>query len=147
MPVSTAQPTLQHFQSSLDVLRVAFIVLALARQMGLVDREGVPLHLIPRLPLYALWLLWEVVKANFDVAKRVLHPRLPIHPMLIKVKSSQRSDLGHVIYANSITLTPGTVSVDVEQDTITVHALSKEAAAGVLTGAMDARVTKLEGDG
>ena len=129
---------------SLGVVSV-FIVVVLSRRMKLVDEEGAPVHLRPRLFLYAPWLVWEVVKANLDVAKRVLHPGLPIHPMLIKVKAGQRSDLGRVIYANSITLTPGTVSVDIEGETITVHALSKEAADGVLTGAMDARVTKLEG--
>ena len=129
---------------SLGVVSV-LVVVVLSRRMKLVDEEGVPLHILPRLLLYAPWLVWEVVKANLDVAKRVLHPGLPIHTMLIKVKAGQRSDLGRVIYANSITLTPGTVSVDIEGETITVHALSKEAADGVLTGAMDARVTKLEG--
>ena len=129
---------------SLGVLSV-FVVVVLSRRMKLVDEEGVPFHYLPRLVLYAPWLVWEVVKANLDVAKRVLHPGLPIHPMLIKVKAGQRSDLGRVIYANSITLTPGTVSVQIEGETITVHALSKEAADGVLTGDIDARVTKLEG--
>ncbi len=129
---------------SLGVVSV-FIVVVLSRRMKLVDEEGAPFHLLPRLFLYAPWLVWEVVKANLDVAKRILRPGLPIHPMLIKVKAGQKSDLGRVIYANSITLTPGTVSVDVEGETITVHALSKEAADGVLTGEMDARVTKLEG--
>jgi len=129
---------------SLGVVSV-FIVVVLSRRMKLVDEEGVPFHLLPRLFLYAPWLVWEVVKANLDVAKRVLRPDLPIHPMLIKVKAGQKSDLGRVIYANSITLTPGTVSVDVDGETITVHALSREAADGVLSGEMDARVTKLEG--
>ncbi len=122
-----------------------FIVVVLSRRMNLVDEEGVPFRYLPRLVLYAPWLVWEVVKANLDVAKRVLQPSLPIHPMLIKVKAGQKSDLGRVIYANSITLTPGTVSVQIEGETITVHALSKEAADGVLTGDMDARVTRLEG--
>ena len=129
---------------SLGVVSV-FIVVVLSRRMNLVDEEGVPFRYLPRLVLYAPWLVWEVVKANLDVAKRVLQPSLPIHPMLIKVKAGQKSDLGRVIYANSITLTPGTVSVQIEGETITVHALSKEAADGVLTGDMDARVTRLEG--
>ncbi len=104
-----------------------------------------PTHLLPRLLLYAPWLVWEVVKANIDVARRILTPSLPISPRMIKVKAGQQSDLGRVIYANSITLTPGTVSVDVEDDTILVHALTKEAADGVETGEMDRKVTRLEG--
>ncbi len=127
------------------VLSIAFVLFILHR-MQVVDDEGVPTHLLPRLLLYAPWLVWEVVKANLDVVRRILTPSLPISPRMIKVKAGQRSDLGRVIYANSITLTPGTVSVDVEDDTILVHALTKEAADGVETGEMDRRVTRLEGD-
>jgi multicomponent Na+:H+ antiporter subunit E len=82
-----------------------------------------------------------------DVARRILDPKLPISPRLIKVKATQKRDLGRVIYANSITLTPGTVSVKMDGDEITVHALTREAAEGVETGAMDAKVTRLEGLG
>ena len=121
------------------------LVLVILHRMKVVDEEGAPTHLFPRLFLYAPWLVWEVVKANIDVARRILTPSLPISPRMIKVKAGQRSDLGRVIYANSITLTPGTVSVDVEDSTILVHALTKEAADGVETGEMDRKVTRLEG--
>ena len=121
------------------------VVALLALRMGLVDREGVPIHLFPRLLLYAPWLVWEVVKSNVDVARRILSPRLPIAPQILHVKASQREDLGRVIYANSITLTPGTVSVDLEDDAITVHALSQEAADGLASGEMDRKVRWLEG--
>ncbi|MHC4549561.1 MAG: Na+/H+ antiporter subunit E [Planctomycetota bacterium] len=117
----------------------------IALRMKLVDPEGVPIHLALRILLYAPWLVWEVVKANVDVAWRILHPRLPIRPSVIRVKAGQKLDLGRVIYANSITLTPGTVSVDLEEDEITVHALTKEAADGLRTGNMDRKVTWLEG--
>ena len=123
------------------------VVVLIVRRMNVVDHEGAPLELSLRPLRYLPWLLWEIVKANVDVARRILHPRLPIHPMLITVKAGQQRDLGRVIYANSITLTPGTVSVDLVGDEITVHALSREAAAGVQSGEMDRRVTKLEGGG
>jgi len=121
------------------------LVLWIVRRMGLIDHEGVPVELLPRLFLYAPWLIWEIVKANVDVARRILDPRLPVAPRLIKVKAGQRLDLGRVVYANSITLTPGTVSLDVDGDEITVHALTREAAQGVETGEMDRKVSWLEG--
>jgi multicomponent Na+:H+ antiporter subunit E len=117
-------------------------VVAFVRRMRFVDNEEVlPL----RFALYLPWLLWEIVKANVDVARRILDPKLPISPRLIKVKATQKRDLCRVLYANSITLTPGTVSIKMEDDEITVHALTREAAEGVETGVMDAKVTRLEG--
>jgi multicomponent Na+:H+ antiporter subunit E len=65
--------------------------------------------------------------------------------MLIRVKTSQRRDAGRVIYANCITLTPGTVSIDVTGDEIVVHALTREAARDLASGEMDRRVTRYEG--
>lgn len=61
-------------------------------------------------------LIWECLKANFDVAGRVLHPALPIKPGIVKVKTKLRSDIGLTFLANSITLTPGTMSVDIDKD-------------------------------
>lgn len=60
--------------------------------------------------------LWECIKANVDVAYRVIHPNLPIAPGIVKVKTKLRSDTGLTFLANSITLTPGTLSVDVDQE-------------------------------
>jgi multicomponent Na+:H+ antiporter subunit E len=131
---------------SLGVVSTVSVV-AVCRRMGLIDEEAVPLGLPVRAPLFLPWLLWQVVKSNVDVARRILDPRLPIRPELIRVKAGQRDDLGRTIYANSITLTPGTVSVGVEGDEIVVHALTREAAEGLQTGEMDRRVTAFEGRG
>lgn len=80
-------------------------------------------HLLGHLRRYFYFLfqyvpvfLWEVIKANVDVAYRVAHPRLLIHPGIVKVKTSLQSDIAITLLANSITLTPGTMSVDVDQD-------------------------------
>ncbi len=75
----------------------------------------------PRRYIYFLFhyvpvFLWEVLKANVDVAYRVVHPALPINPGIVKVKTSLRSDIGCTLLANSITLTPGTMSVDLDMD-------------------------------
>ena len=122
-------------------------VLLIALRMKIVDREGAPVELPLRVLRYLPWLIWQIIKANLDVAGRILRPGLPISPRMIKVQTSQKRDIGRVIYANSITLTPGTVSVDTLGKEITVHALSGEAAEEVLTGEMDRRVTRLEGLG
>ena len=108
--------------------------------------KGTPIHLIPGLLRYIPWLLWAIVKANIDVARRIVHPRLPMAPRVIRVEASQKTHLGQVIYANSITLTPGTVAVETDEGTIDVHALTREAAEDVRSGAMDSRVTDMEGE-
>lgn len=120
-------------------------VLLLSRTMNIADEEGAPILLGLRPFSYAPWLIKEIVVSNFDVARRVLDPSLPIRPQMLKVKASQKGDLARVIFANSITLTPGTVSVDIQGDQITIHALSDKAAEFDETGEMDRRVTRLEG--
>lgn len=122
------------------------LVVTIALRMDVVDREGYPVHLGAGALLYWPWLGWEIVKANLDVACRILDPRLPISPTVIRLKASQKSELGKVIYANSITLTPGTVSIDIDGDKIEVHALTREAAQALQTGDMDRHVTRFEGD-
>ncbi len=116
----------------------------LALRFRLVDRESYPLHMGWRLSRYWLWLFVEIVKSNIDVARRILDPRLPIDPRLFEIKMSQTSDLGRVIYANSITLTPGTISLDIGDDTILVHALTREGQDALATGEMDTKVAALE---
>ena len=122
------------------------LVIAICRRMKIVDPEGHPIHLIPGLLRYMPWFLWAIVKSNLDVVRRIVHPRLPLSPCVIRVEASQKTHLGQVIYANSITLTPGTVSVETDEGTIDVHALTREAAQDVRSGVMDARVTDMEGE-
>lgn len=126
-------------------LSCLFVVL-LSRRMDIIDPEGHPNHLFFGLLTYIPWLAWETIKANIDISWRIIQPSLPIAPRVIRIKTSQKTHLGQVIYANSITLTPGTVSVEVEEGEITVHALTNEAADELLEGSMDRRVTRLEGE-
>ncbi|USG59698.1 Na+/H+ antiporter subunit E [Sneathiella marina] len=118
----------------------------IARRMDVVDHEGHPLHLGPKIVMYWGWLLVEIFKANLDVAKCVLFPGTYLNPSMFTTKVTQTSDLGKVIYANSITLTPGTVTVDLDGDEVTVHALTQTSAEGVKNGDMDRRVTKVMGE-
>ncbi len=138
-----------HFEPLLlgfGVLSCAAVV-AIMHRMDVLDHETHPVHLTPHVFLYWLWLGWEIVKANWDVLRRVLHPRLPVSPTLVRVKASQPSELGQMIYANSITLTPGTISVDVGGGEILVHSLTREGADSLEEGEMDRRCAALDGVG
>lgn len=126
-------------------LACAAAVVLFARRMDVIDHEGHPVHLAPRALLaYWPWLLKEIVKSAWDVSKIILHPRLPLSPTLVRVKSTQGTDLGRTVFANSITLTPGTISVEVGNDDILVHALTRAAAHSLAEGEMDRRVTAFE---
>lgn len=120
------------------------ICVAIALRMEVVDRETYPVDMSFILPGYWLWLIKEIILANIDVTKRILAPSRPINPQLFRVKTSQHSELCKVIYANSITLTPGTVTVDIDDDAFVVHALSDSSKGDLETGEMDRRVTALE---
>lgn len=120
------------------------LVVVIALRMDVIDKEAMPLHINFRIVTYWGWLAKEITKANIDVAKLILSPELPISPMIIRVKATQKSDIGQVIHANSITLTPGTVAMDLEGDDIIVHAISRAAAEGTLEGSIDRGVTAIE---
>jgi len=92
---------------------------------------------------YTLWLTKEIVIANLQVAKLVIAPKLSLHPTMMTVDASELTELGQVIYANSITLTPGTVSLFIRDGRITVHSLINEAAEGLNEGVMLEKVKGL----
>ena len=121
------------------------LVVYYAHRMDVIDHEGHPLQLGWRAIGYWMWLMWEIVLSNFQIARVILTPKMPINPHLIDVKASQASELGHVIFANSITLTPGTVTVDVEDGVLHVHALTQGTADSLMSGEMDRRVDAMEG--
>ena len=110
------------------------------------DGEPVPFALrIGRLVRYLLWLAWEIVKSNVDVSRRILSPGLPIAPAVRWLPASQRSELGRVVYADSITLTPGTLSIDLRDGWVEVHALNEESLDALERGLdMHDRVSLLE---
>ena len=113
-----------------SVVVVYFITLRLLKVAG--AGQSIPFglgHL-----LYLPWLIGEIVKSNIDVARIILSQNMTISPRLIRVKANQKTVLGQVVYANSITLTPGTVSLDLREGEILVHALTHDTAEGVLTG-------------
>lgn len=122
------------------------LVLYLARRIEQVYPLRSISSIVFRLPVYWLWLFVEIVKANVDVLKRIWLPqRYPISPVLDKVPMTQHTRVGKTIYANSITLTPGTVSVMLlKNGQLLVHALNQEAFNDLKKGEMDRRVSSLE---
>ncbi len=85
-----------------------------------------------RLPAYCWWLLVEVIKSSLAVARLVLSPSLPISPTVVELIATDESDVSKVILGNSITLSPGTVTIDVHEDRLLVHCLTKKGARDLL---------------
>jgi len=115
-----------------------------ANRMGTVDAEGVPVQLALGAITYLPWLVWEITKAACAVTRIIIDPRLPISPSMTQLQASQATPTGVHVYANSITLTPGTITTSVEGNTLIVHALETSGADDLEAGAMDARVSRFE---
>jgi multicomponent Na+:H+ antiporter subunit E len=126
-------------------LASAVLCAVVARRMLIVDPEGHPHQLLIGAATFFPWLLWEIVKSALAVTRIVLHPRLPISPTMTRVLASQRSSAGVATYGNSITLTPGTLTVRVTGNELIVHALTRDGALDLESGRMDRRVSQFEG--
>ena len=125
-----------------SVLAVAWFV----RRMEIADREGHPAHLrFVTVLAYWLWLCKEIWVCGLQVTRIILHPRLPISPTLVAFKPGQETAVGLATHANSITLTPGTLTVKANHQEFLVHALTREGAAGVVESEMNRRVRAFEG--
>jgi len=121
------------------------LVMFVIRRMDAVDDVQVELRLRPiQFTRYLMWLMIEIAKANWAVTKIVLSPRMPIRQHLFAVPVTQATDLGQVIFANSITLTPGTITVETEEGQFLVHAVGYSDSDMAALADMDARVTATE---
>lgn len=138
-----------HHAVNLQILILGLLscggVALLCRRMGIVDDETIPVHLTWRVLAYLPFLGTRILRSNFEVIRRILRPKPEDRPETVVVDGSQHTDLGLVTYANSITLTPGTVTLDVTGRTVTVHALTRTTADSVYRGNMDRAVSKIEG--
>ena len=128
---------------SLGVISCFFCVY-LAKRANIIDNEGLPLFFLPRLLNYLLWLFKEIFNSNIGTAKAIITGN--INPEIFIVKSSQNTDVAKVTYANSITLTPGTVTIQINKDKFEVHALNSDFGNDVRSNVMDKKVKWLEGD-
>jgi multicomponent Na+:H+ antiporter subunit E len=95
---------------------------------------------------YPWWLLAQIMVSNLQVAALILHPRLPVRPILLEFRSGLQSDLARLALGNSITLTPGTLTLLVEDDVFLVHALHSDLASGLLNGLMQHKVAAVFGE-
>ncbi len=128
---------------SFGAISIALILL-IAKQMDVVDHEAQPVHLTLKMPSFYLWLNKEIILSNFTVVKHIWLGNQSISPTMKTIKASQKTDIGKVIYANSITLTPGTVTVALDGDEFLVHALVRDSIEELEAGEMDRRITQLE---
>lgn len=119
-------------------------VLIISHRMDVVDRESQPLYLTRNIFGYYFWLIKEIIQSNITVVKHIWLAKPSISPTLKKIKITQKTDMGKVIYANSITLVPGTVAIDLLDDEIIVHALLSKDIESLKAGEMDRRVSLLE---
>jgi multicomponent Na+:H+ antiporter subunit E len=118
---------------------------AIIIRMHILNSESLPAQVsIMALPGYLVWLLKEIAKANWAVTKIILSPRCVLQQKLFNVPNSQTTDVGKVIFANSITLTPGTITVETEHGYFVIHALTEEAADLDALADMDRRVSIVE---
>ena len=127
---------------TLGIISCAFCVYV-AKRGNLIDEEGLPIFFIPRLSNYLIWLFKEILKSNLNTAKVIINGK--VEPETFTLKASQVTDVAKVTYANSITLTPGTVTTKMQKDVFEVHALNSDFGNDVRTNEMDKKVTWLEG--
>jgi multicomponent Na+:H+ antiporter subunit E len=135
-----------HFDAlllSLGALSCVFVAW-ISEKLGLFNSDFSTLKLNFKLPTFLPWFFIEVVKSNLDVSYRILHPKLPIEPNVMKLDTSQHGDLATAVYANCITLTPGTYSLNLDANSIEVHSLTKALAEDLQTGEMSKRISALE---
>jgi multicomponent Na+:H+ antiporter subunit E len=116
----------------------------LAYRMGFFRHQALLFKLLSRLPGYWLWLLREIIVSSLKVASLILKPSLPISPSVILLKSESQTDVGQVILGNSITLSPGTVTLDVHEGQLLIHCLTSESARELQNGEANRRATALE---
>ena len=127
-------------------LASVILVVWLTRRLETIDHESVPSHLGLKVLSYWGWLVKEIVVSSIAVTRIVLARDMPISPTMVQTRSKSPGVVGRVLFGNSITLTPGTLTTDLDDDgLITVHALTTDGADGVVNGDMNDRVAALPG--
>lgn len=130
---------------SFGVISVALVVITINR-MDKVDKQPKEVSTGIRMFRYVIWLVREITKSSIDVTKLVWGPIDKLSPSLAKVKIRKIPTNTQVLYANSITLTPGTLSIDLDNEEITVHALKAKSAKKLAQGRMEKELTKIWGE-
>jgi multicomponent Na+:H+ antiporter subunit E len=136
-----------HFSPLLLVLGAlsCVLVLWLAHRTGFFAADVYALHLGPRLPSFWFWLSQEIARSNLTVARIVLGRTLRIDPVIVSVDAAHLPAAIQATLANAITLTPGTVAMDIHRGVIEVHCLTQQIAADLRSGEMLRRAERLAG--
>jgi multicomponent Na+:H+ antiporter subunit E len=113
--------------------------------MRILDEEGLPLGMALRFVAYVPWLVLETIRSNLSVAKLILSPSLPIHPVLHRFSARTKTDLGRFLFANSITFTPGTTTCRIDGDEFLVYGITRDSAESLAGGEMETRCCAVEG--
>lgn len=119
------------------------LVVYLSNRMHLFDKDVYALRLSLRLFRFWAWLAGEVIRSSLEVSRVVLSPRLPISPTLVEIESGSSHPVDRAILGNSIILTPGTLTLNIEGQCLTVHALTRQGAEALAAGEMNRRVSAL----
>lgn len=120
------------------------LVLFITHRMKLIDQESTPLHLFLSIWPFWCWLLKEIVVGSIYVLKKILQGNSSLSPKIIEIKLDFKDEISKVIFANSITLVPGTLSVQLNEESIVVHALTQELADDLLSGELAHRIKRIE---
>ena len=132
------------FLLGIGVISCVFVVFLIIK-MNILDDEAHPIKFLFSAIKYWPWLLGQIIQSAVNVAKIIINPNLPITPTMIKIKPLQKTDIGIVAFANSITLTPGTISVETNKDNILVHAITRDNAFDLEQGVMNEKCKRFEG--
>ena len=127
---------------------ISMLITTYQQKLKILDDESLPIAILPRAIIYWIWLYKEILLSSIFVSKLILKFPLNVSPKYFKIKSNQKTAMGFNIYANSITMTPGTISVvtnNAEKE-IQIHAISEETKSGLESGVMDEKIKKLMGD-
>lgn len=128
------------FMLSVEAVAILLVVVLSAR-MRTIDQESYPFEIAGEVLRYLPWIVWQIVLSNLAVSRMILRPNMRLKPVLVSIPANQATVIGRVIHANSITITPGTISLDVTETSILVHALHESMDP---TDNLDARLCRLE---
>jgi multicomponent Na+:H+ antiporter subunit E len=127
----------------LGVVSICFVIW-LSLRMDIIDDESQPLQLSRKLPTYYYWLIKKIIQSNIDVVVLVWRGNGAISPCVANLPIGQQSEITKVIYANSITLTPGTVAMNIEDNSVLIHSLTTHSMEELRQGDMARQVNRLE---
>ena len=127
---------------------ISILITIYQQKLKILDDESLPIAILPRAIIYWIWLYKEILLSSIFVSKLILKFPLNVSPKYFKINSNQKTTMGFNIYANSITMTPGTISVVTNnaEKVIQIHAISEETKLGLESGVMDEKIKKLMGD-